>query len=109
MARCSSAQDCSKTWVIIAGIEVQPESLRKPAVAEATVRVRDLQKWLLFGESCFMQSTYKLLRNQVTNLLNKANFLKDSYSFGKKFIFGGTGVGGWENGVCLGCPHRHGG
>lgn len=52
-----------------------------------------------------MLSTHERLRNQVTNLLNKAN-LKDSYNFGEKIVCG-TGVGGWENGVCWGCPHRH--
>lgn len=41
--------------------------------AEAAFRVRVLQKWPFFGESCFILSTHDMLRNQLTNLLNKAN------------------------------------
>lgn len=44
-----------------------------------------------------MLSTHEMLRNQVTNLLNKANSLKDSYSFeGKKIICGTGRLGKWD-------------
>ena len=42
-----------------------------------------------------MLNTHEVLRNQVTNLLNKANSLKDSYSFGEEMFFLGLA---WEGG-----------
>lgn len=49
--------------------------------------MRGLEKWPLYEESCFLLDPHEMLRTQVTNLLNKANSFKDSYSCGKKKMF----------------------